>query len=53
VCDDRREAHADHVVPIAAGGERYDLANGQTLCVKCHGAKTAAENRQKGTARTA
>ncbi len=45
VCDDHREAHADHVVPISQGGGRYDLANGQTLCVRCHGAKTKAEQR--------
>jgi 5-methylcytosine-specific restriction protein A len=39
--------HADHVVAIAQGGERYDVANGQTLCVRCHGRKTLEENRQK------
>ncbi|MFM8735387.1 MAG: HNH endonuclease [Pirellulales bacterium] len=36
--------HADHVVPIAHGGARYDLANGQTLCHSCHSRKTAREN---------
>lgn len=39
--------HADHVVPIANGGERYDLANGQTLCSACHARKTLRETRQK------
>lgn len=43
VCTDRREAHADHIVPVAAGGDRYALANGQTLCIRCHGRKTRAE----------
>ena len=43
VCSGSREAHADHIVPITAGGERYDVANGQTLCVKCHGRKTRSE----------
>ena len=43
VCANKREAHADHIVPIAAGGERYDLANGQTLCASCHGSKSARE----------
>ena len=32
--------HADHVVPISHGGARYDVANGQTLCVRCHARKT-------------
>ena len=35
--------HADHVVPISHGGSRYDVGNGQTLCVRCHGRKTLAE----------
>lgn len=43
VCSDRREAHADHIVPISQGGERYDVANGQTLCLRCHGRKTRHE----------
>jgi 5-methylcytosine-specific restriction enzyme A len=43
VCADKREAHADHIIRIADGGGRYDLANGQTLCVRCHGRKTRAE----------
>ncbi len=44
VCSDKREAQADHVVPIRQGGARYDLANGQTLCIVCHSSKTAKEN---------
>ena len=40
VCSDHREAQADHIVPIRKGGARYDLANGQTLCIACHSAKT-------------
>lgn len=43
VCDDKREAHADHIVPITEGGARYDVDNGQTLCVRCHGSKTRKE----------
>ena len=43
VCGDKREAHADHVVPVSEGGARYDVANGQCLCVRCHGKKTRAE----------
>jgi len=45
VCGDRLEAHADHITPIALGGERYDVANGQTLCSSCHGKKTRAEQK--------
>ena len=37
--------HADHVVAIAAGGERYSVANGQTLCAACHARKTLRETR--------
>ena len=51
VCSDRKEAQADHVRPISKGGERYDLANGQTLCIVCHGRKTARENSCKRTER--
>jgi len=45
VCSDKREAQADHIVPIRQGGERYDVANGQTLCLACHSRKTAHEAR--------
>ncbi len=51
VCDGPKEAQADHVVPIRKGGERYDLANGQTLCIVCHGRKTHRENSCKRTER--
>lgn len=44
VCDGEREAHADHVLPISRGGQRYDVRNGQTLCHGCHSRKTAREN---------
>ena len=44
VCAGEREAHADHIIPIADGGERYDVANGQCLCIRCHGRKTRREN---------
>ena len=33
---------ADHIVEIADGGARLDLANGQALCGSCHTTKTAA-----------
>ena len=47
VCADKREAHADHVVPIVRGGARYDVANGMCLCVRCHGRKTRREQNAK------
>jgi hypothetical protein len=43
VCSGLREAQADHVIPISQGGSRYDISNGQTLCIACHGRKTRAE----------
>lgn len=33
---------ADHIVPVAEGGGQCDLANMQTLCLKCHREATAA-----------
>jgi hypothetical protein len=34
--------HADHVIPVAFGGEST-LANGQALCVECNAAKGRLE----------
>jgi 5-methylcytosine-specific restriction protein A len=39
LCDGKREAHVDHVVPKRLGGTD-DLTNLQTLCVRCHSSKT-------------
>ena len=52
VCTDRRGAHADHVLPIADGGERYSVANGQCLCAACHGRKTRDEQLSKARGTT-
>ncbi|HLH02815.1 MAG TPA: HNH endonuclease signature motif containing protein [Bryobacteraceae bacterium] len=40
---------ADHVVPVVEGGGECDLSNMQTLCLKCHRARTAqlAESRRR------
>ena len=46
-----RYAQADHIVPISQGGERYDVSNGQTLCIRCHGRKTKREQNE-GVKRT-
>lgn len=43
VCSGAGEAQADHVIPITQGGSRYDISNGQCLCISCHGRKTRAE----------
>lgn len=42
--------HADHVVPLWAGGEN-DIRNMQTLCETCHKAKTAREAGERARAR--
>lgn len=43
VCSGPKEAQADHIIPISQGGGRYDVTNGQCLCLKCHAVKTAGE----------
>jgi len=34
------ELVADHIIPIALGGEQWDINNLQTLCIKCNKIKT-------------
>lgn len=36
----------DHIVPIAEGGEPFDMANLKAICRRCHIGKTAKQNRQ-------
>ena len=44
VCAQKREAHADHRIPVRARPDlRYDVGNGQCLCASCHSKKTALE----------
>lgn len=31
---------ADHIIPVAEGGDWFDLRNLSTLCVRCHRAKS-------------
>jgi hypothetical protein len=41
VCGKKREAHADHIIPVAQRPDlRYEVANGQCLCHSCHSRKT-------------
>ena len=42
---------ADHIIPVAEGGGECGLENYQTLCLKCHKAKTAEQARRKALAR--
>lgn len=46
ICGGKRDAHADHILPISQGGARYDLENGQCLCAACHARKTLREQRE-------
>lgn len=41
---------ADHILPVSEGGGQCDLANLQTLCVRCHRAATAALRNRPRTA---
>lgn len=36
----------DHIKPINQGGEAFDSANHQSLCLKCHQKKSAKERHQ-------
>jgi len=36
---------ADHIVPIAMGGEMWDIKNLQTLCIKCNKIKTKYDHK--------
>ena len=42
---------ADHIVPIALGGPEWDMANIQTLCVRCNKIKTASDAKLMAAAR--
>jgi 5-methylcytosine-specific restriction endonuclease McrA len=40
-CGAKREAHADHIIPVAVRPDlRYVVDNGQCLCHGCHTRKT-------------
>lgn len=42
---------ADHVTPLAAGGERDTLENLQPLCAECHTAKTLKDQGKRAKRR--
>jgi 5-methylcytosine-specific restriction protein A len=43
-CQRALSREVDHIVPIAAGGERLERSNLQGLCKPCHSRKTATED---------
>ena len=50
VCGKKRQAHADHIVPIAERPDlRYEVDNGQCLCHSCHSRKTNLTHRGLST----
>ena len=50
-CGRAGRLEVDHIRPIKNGGERYSMANLQTLCRTCHFKKTGQENEKvKGRA---
>ena len=46
-CGRAGRLECDHVLPVAAGGCKYDLSNLQALCRRCHISKSRAENRMR------
>ena len=52
-CGKAGRLQVDHFKPLSAGGDTYALENLQALCVGCHVAKTAAENRNPNPERDA
>ena len=41
--EDSRKLVADHIKPIALGGDEWEMDNIQTLCLKCNKVKTAQD----------
>lgn len=46
-----REFIADHIIPIALGGDEFDLDNVQLLCEVCNKKKTAKDQQAIGKKR--
>lgn len=42
-CPDYTKLIADHIKPLAMGGEMWDMNNLQTLCIDCNKIKTAQD----------
>lgn len=43
LCHERPSTIADHIVALADGGDRYDMANLQGICHQCNVIKTRQE----------
>lgn len=43
---DNHKLQADHIMPIALGGDEWDMKNIQTLCEECHKKKTAQDSKR-------
>ena len=43
----RRAREVDHIVPLAEGGNEFDINNCQSLCRACHLQKTIGEMRER------
>ena len=52
-CGKAGRLECDHVVPLHRGGDPYDPANLQTLCVGCHIAKSRGERERPDPGREA
>jgi 5-methylcytosine-specific restriction endonuclease McrA len=47
ICGGRGQAQADHRIPVSVRPDlRYDVTNGQCLCVACHCRKTKQESQK-------
>lgn len=45
VCGAKREAHADHIIPVSVRPDlRYVVENGRCLCHSCHSRRTLADS---------
>lgn len=44
ICGSTRNLELDHIIPISLGGEN-SIENGQTLCHKCHRAKSLSQRK--------
>ncbi len=50
-CYETIELDADHIIPIALGGDEWDINNVQTLCGRCHKHKTKKDIKEIAIAR--
>ncbi|MFE3326884.1 HNH endonuclease [Streptomyces sp. NPDC059176] len=46
-CGAKDELEVDHIIPLSAGGSKWDPDNVQTLCATCHDVKSSQDRRQR------